>query len=95
MPGDETDWATDERAEGDPVDTARRAIHDLFVQGYIDEHHATAALLAIDLGRHRVERAGWGQAPAERAEAARGASWPGAPAPSGPRSDDVASDRAG
>ena len=58
MAEDETDDALAEGSELDPVDVARRAIHDLFDQGYIDENHATTALLAIDLGRHRLGRGG-------------------------------------
>jgi endonuclease/exonuclease/phosphatase family metal-dependent hydrolase len=41
-------------------------VRELCEHGYIDDHHATAALLAIDLGRRRVERAGSRQAPAAR-----------------------------
>ena len=60
MPDDAAEGAAGDGPDQDqdPVDAARRAIHDLFRQGYIDDTHATTALLAIDLGRHRVERAG-------------------------------------
>jgi len=35
---------------------ARNAIYALFELGYIDDEHATAALLALDAGRRRVQR---------------------------------------
>jgi len=57
MAGAESD-KNGEEPEGDPVAAARRSIHVLFEGGYIDDDHATAALLAIDLGRQRVERRG-------------------------------------
>jgi len=60
MPDDAAEGAAGEGPDQDRnvVDMARRAIHDLFRQGSIDDTHATVALLAIDLGRHRVERSG-------------------------------------
>jgi hypothetical protein len=58
VPGDQITSSASEGAEQDAVDAARRAIHELFEQGCIDANHATAALLAIDLGRHRVAREG-------------------------------------
>jgi hypothetical protein len=39
-----------------PVEDARRAISYLLDNGYIDERHATVALLALDLGRRQVQR---------------------------------------
>jgi hypothetical protein len=38
------------------VDAARMAIWRLFEEGYVDEDMATAGLLAVDLGRRRVQR---------------------------------------
>jgi len=38
----------------DPVDAARQAIWRLFEQGQIDEHSATEALLAVDVGLRRM-----------------------------------------
>jgi hypothetical protein len=38
------------------VIAARNAIYTLFELGYIDEEHATAALLAVDAGVRRVQR---------------------------------------
>jgi hypothetical protein len=38
------------------VIAAREAIYALFELGYIDEEHATAALLALDAGMRRVQR---------------------------------------
>jgi hypothetical protein len=38
------------------VIAARNAIYVLFEPGYIDEEHATAALLALDAGSRRVQR---------------------------------------
>ena len=37
-----------------PVMIAREAIYTLFELGYIDEEHATAALLAVDAGVRRA-----------------------------------------
>lgn len=42
--------------EGNPIDVARGAIRRLFEAGQIDEDHATAALLALDVGIRRVKR---------------------------------------
>jgi len=47
----------DHEAEEDAIAAARQAVRDLYERGVIDDNHATAALLAIDLGHHRVQRA--------------------------------------
>jgi len=47
----------DHQAEEDAIAAARQAVRDLYERGVIDDNHATAALLAIDLGHHRVQRA--------------------------------------
>ena len=39
-----------------PAIAARNAIYALFELGYIDDEHATAALMALDAGRRRVQR---------------------------------------
>ena len=54
---DETHRQPGREAEEDAVAAARQAVRDLYEQGMIDDNHATAALLAIDLGRDRVRRA--------------------------------------
>jgi hypothetical protein len=38
------------------VIAARKAIYTLFELGYIDEDHATSALLALDAGMRRMRR---------------------------------------
>jgi hypothetical protein len=38
------------------VIATRKAIYALFELGYIDEEHATAALLALDAGMRTVQR---------------------------------------
>jgi hypothetical protein len=39
----------------DPIEEAQQAIYGLFRDAYIDENHATAALLAIGVGSRRVK----------------------------------------